>query len=164
MKLKNVSKKPLSMTKRKRTDKSKYKHQSTGDHCTCAAYIAEIMCMKYAEFKNVGSLPFKFWNVKPWDWTFKKQLFAARKLIKEYGEEAVVKAIHSKEWGKIFSLNNKRAIPIIKKYRKIVEEEKNKEIQELDIQENATSRKASFGKKSKLSKLRNLKFDGEEKE
>ena len=43
---------------RKRTEKSKYKHQSTGEHCTCAAYIAEIMCMKYAQFKNKGSLPY----------------------------------------------------------------------------------------------------------
>lgn len=162
--LKNVLKKPLSMTKRKRTDKSKYKHQSTGDYCTCAAYVAEIMCMKYAEFKNVGSLPFKFWNVKPWDWTFKKQLIAARKLIKEHGEEAIVKAIHSKEWGKIFSLNNKRTIPIIKKYAKIVEEEKKKEAQKLDVQEDAVARKTTFGKKSKLGKLRGLKFNGEEEE
>ena len=50
--------------KRKRTDKSKYKHESTGDHCTCAAYVAEIMCRKNAENKNEGSLPYKFWNKK----------------------------------------------------------------------------------------------------
>ena len=31
------------MKKRKRTHKSKYKHETTGDHCTCAAYIAEII-------------------------------------------------------------------------------------------------------------------------
>ena len=81
MTLKIVSKKhSYVMAKRKRTEKSKYKHQSTGDHCTCAAYVAEIMCMKYAEYKNVGSLPFKFWSVKPWDWTFKKQLIAANKI------------------------------------------------------------------------------------
>lgn len=165
MTLKIVSKKhSYVMAKRKRTDKSKYKHQSTGDHCTCAAYVAEIMCMKYAEYKNVGSLPFKFWSVKPWDWTFKKQLWAAREVIKNYGEEAVVRAVNSPEWGKIFSLKNKRAIPIIKKYQKIVEEENQKEIQELDVQEDAVARKTTFGKKSKLSKLRNLKFDGEKEE
>jgi len=150
------------MSKRKRTKKSKYKHQSTGDHCTCAAYVAEIMCMKYAEYKNVGSLPFKFWSVKPWDWTFKKQLWAAREVIKNYGEEAVVRAVNSPEWGKIFSLKNKRAIPIIKKYSEIVKKEKEQEAQQLDVKEDAETRKKSFGKKSKLNKLRGLKFDGKE--
>ena len=42
---------------RKRTEKSKYRHESTGDYCTCAAYVAEIMCKRNAENKNVGSLP-----------------------------------------------------------------------------------------------------------
>ena len=161
--LRTVSKKRSStMSKRKRTKKSKYKHQSTGDHCTCAAYVAEIMCMKYAEYKNVGSLPFKFWSVKPWDWTFKKQLWAAREVIKNYGEEAVVRAVNSPEWGKIFSLKNKRAIPIIKKYSEIVKKEKEQEAQQLDVKEDAETRKKSFGKKSKLNKLRGLKFDGKE--
>ena len=161
--LRTVSKKRSStMSKRKRTEKSKYKHQSTGDHCTCAAYVAEIMCMKYAEYKNVGSLPFKFWSVKPWDWTFKKQLWAAREVIKNYGEEAVVRAVNSPEWGKIFSLKNKRAIPIIKKYSEIVKKEKEQEAQQLDVKEDAEARKKSFGKKSKLNKLRGLKFDGKE--
>lgn len=165
MTLKIVSKKhSYVMAKRKRTEKSKYKHQSTGDHCTCAAYVAEIMCMKYAEYKNVGSLPFKFWSVKPWDWTFKKQLIAANKIINEYGEEAVVRAINSKEWGKIFSLKNKRAIPIIKKYNNIIKKEKEQEAQKLDVKEDAETRKKSFGKKSNLNKLRGLKFDGKKEE
>ena len=61
------------MQKRKRTAKSKYTHQPTGDYCTCAAYIAEVICIRNAEFKNEGSLPDKFWNKKPWNWTFKRQ-------------------------------------------------------------------------------------------
>ena len=147
---------------RKRTEKSKYKHESTGEYCTCAAYAAEIMCMKYAEHKNVGSLPFKFWNVKPWDWTFKKQLFAARKLIKRYSEEALIRAIRSPEWGKIFSLNNKKGISIIKKYQNIIKQEREKDLQELDVKDNPTTRSKSFGKKSTLSRLRNK--NGEKKE
>ena len=94
------------MTKRKRSDKSKYKHESTGDYCTCAAYVAEIMCKRNAESKNVGSLPYKFWSKKPWDWTFKRQLFAANKLLNKYSEEALVKAINSSEFRGIFSLNH----------------------------------------------------------
>ena len=90
------------MNKRRRTEKSKYKHESTGDHCTCAAYVAEIMCKRNAESKNEGSLPYKFWSKKPWNWTFKRQLFAANKLLKKYSEEALVKAVGSSEFRGIF--------------------------------------------------------------
>lgn len=141
--------------KRQRTEKSKYRHQSTGDYCTCAAYVAEIMCMRNAENKNQGSLPYKFWSKKPWDWTFKRQLFAARKLLKTFSEAALVKAIHSDEFRSIFSLNNPRALPIIKKYAKIVQEEQDKQ-QQLEVTENPIARKKTYGKKSSLNKLRSI--------
>lgn len=150
---------------RKRTEKSKYKHQSTGEHCTCAAYIAEIMCMKNAEFKNQGSLPYKFWNIDPWTTTFLNQVMEANKLLKKYSEAAMIRSINSPEFqsARIFSLKNRRALPIIKKYDKIVKDNLDKH-QELDVKENPTSRPASFGKRSKLSELRNMKFDGKKKE
>jgi hypothetical protein len=121
------------MTKRKRTEKSKYKHQSTGDYCTCASYLAELMCLRLAEHKNEGKLGYKFWNKKPWDWTFKQQLFTANALIKKYGETAVE----------------------IIKQSKILEENKESK-QELEIKEKPTIRKKTYGKKSKLNKLRGL--------
>lgn len=148
--------------KRQRTEKSKYRHQSTGDYCTCAAYVAEIMCMRNAENKNQGSLPYKFWSKKPWDWTFKRQLFAARKLLKTFSEAALVKAIHSDEFRSIFSLNNPRALPIIKKYAKIVQEEQDKQ-QQLEVTENPIARKKTYGKKSSLNKLRSIE-DGKKDE
>lgn len=149
--LKNLS----SMTKRKRTEKSKYKHQSTGDYCTCASYLAELMCLRLAEHKNEGKLGYKFWNKKPWDWTFKQQLFTANSLIKKYGEAAVVKAVNSPYLSKVFSLKNKRVIPEIIKQSKILEENKESK-QELEIKEKPTIRKKTYGKKSKLNKLRGL--------
>lgn len=161
--MKTAFQKQLSMTKRKRTEKSKYKHQTTGDHCTCAAYVAEIMCIRNAEFKNQGSLPYKFWNKKPWDWTFKRQLIAAQNLLKNYSEAALVKAIHSNEFYGIFSLNNPKVLPILKKYSIIVEQEASKN-QKLDIKEQAESRKRTYGKKSNLNKLRRLENNGEETE
>ena len=148
---------------RKRTEKSKYKHQSTGEHCTCAAYIAEIMCMKYAEFKNKGSLPYKFWNINPWKSTYLKQLYAANALLKTYSEAGIIRAINSTEFGRIFSLKNRRALPIIKKYDKIVKENLDKN-QQLDVKENPETRSSTFGKRSKLSKLRDMKFNGKKKE
>ena len=144
------------MTKRKRTEKSKYKHTSTGDYCTCAAYLAEMMCLRLAEHKNEGNLTHKFWNKKPWDWTFKQQLFTANSLIKRYGELAVVKAVNSPFLSKVFSLKNKRVVPEIKRQLKIIEEQANKK-QELDVKEKPTARKKSYGKKTGLNKLRGLK-------
>jgi hypothetical protein len=152
------------MKKRKRTEKSKYKHESTGDYCTCAAYVAEIMCRKNAENKNEGSLPYKFWNKKPWDWTFKRQLYAANKLIKEFGEHAVVKAINSDEFNGIFSLNHPKAKSIIKKYHIIVSEQESKPKQKIDYVEDAKTRSNSYSsKKSILQRLRKIE-NAEEKE
>ena len=150
-----VLKNPLSMTKRKRTEKSKYKHQSTGDHCTCAAYLAEMMCLRLAEHKNEGNLTYKFWNKKPWDWTFKQQLFTANTLTKKYGELAVIRAVNSPYLSKVFSLKNKRVEPEIKRQLKLIEDNKDKK-QELDIKEEPKTRKKTYGKKSKLNKLRGL--------
>lgn len=144
------------MKKRKRTDKSRYKHESTGDHCTCAAYVAEIMCKKNAENRNEGSLPYKFWSKKPWDWTFKRQLFVANKLIQKFSEAGIVKAINSKEFRKIFSLNHPSAERIIRKYHLIAEEQSKTEKQEVVYNENPTVRKKTYGKKNILQKLRNI--------
>ncbi len=144
------------MKKRKRTDKSRYKHESTGGHCTCAAYVAEIMCKKNAENKNEGSLPHKFWNRKPWDWTFKRQLFRANQLIKKFSEAGIVKAIASNEFRKIFSLNHPSAERIIGKYHLIAKEQSEAEKQEVVYKENPTVRKKTYGKKNILQKLRNI--------
>tara|TARA_R110000824_G_scaffold231356_9_gene419208 strand:+ start:3127 stop:3600 length:474 start_codon:yes stop_codon:yes gene_type:complete len=156
------------LKKRKRTDKSRYQHQTTGDHCTCAAYIAEMMCLRNAENKNVGSLPYKFWNKKPWDWTFKRQLIAANKILKDCPEEVLVKAVGSPEFKRIFSLNSPRAKTIVNKYRSqyIIDQEtkKDKVNKNLDIKKEATTRKKSYGKKSKFDKLRSIERGEEEVE
>lgn len=151
------------MMKRKRTEKSKYKHESTGDHCTCAAYVAEIMCRRNAESKNEGSLPYKFWNKKPWDWTFRRQLYAANNLIKCFSEEAIVKAINSDEFRGIFSLNHPKVVGIIKKCQLLLDEEKAKPKQEVEVKKDAKVRKNSYGGKNILNKLRKIE-NGEETE
>lgn len=150
------------MKQRKRTEKSKYKHESTGEYCTCAAYVAEVMCRKNAENKNVGSLPYKFWSKKPWDWTFKRQLFAANKILKDknISEQGLVRAVNSKEFDRIFSLNHPSAIGIIKKYQLIVDQEQNK-VQEIEYKKDATHRKKKLGKKNIFDRIRGIE-DGQE--
>jgi hypothetical protein len=151
------------MKKRARTEKSKYKHKSNGDYCTCAAYVAEILCANNAQHQNKGSLPYKFWNIKPWDWTFKKQVILARKFIKKYSEEALVKAVSSPEFSRTFSLNSPRAEAIVRKYHEIIKSQAAKEVQVLDVIENAKTSKKKFGKKSGLSKLREIEKRGKRK-
>ena len=162
----SASRKRLStMSKRRRSNKRKYKHESTGDYCTCAAYVAEIMCKKKAEFTNKGSLPYKFWNKPPWDWTFKRQMIAATKILKDHkiSETALVKAINSKEFGTIFSLNHPKAMTIIKKYQ-LMEDNKPKHEQEIEHKENAKHRNKRFGKKKNIFKRLKDIENGEEKE
>lgn len=145
------------MKKRKRTSKSRYKHESTGDYCTCAAFVAELMCKRNAENKNEGSLPYKFWNRKPWDWTFKRQLFIANKLIREFGEAPVIRAVESRDFHKIFSLNHPSTKRIIKKHKAIIATEQT-DAQEIEYKEKATHRKKAYGSKKNniLQKLRDI--------
>lgn len=151
--LKTALKKRSYMTKRDRSDKSRYKHQSTGDYCTCAAYLAEMMCLRLAQKKGVSGLSYKFWNKKPWDWTFKKQLFSANSLIKQYGEKAVLRAVVKME--SVFSLNNKRILTEIKKQLSLIDKEEKKE-DTLEVKKDAVQRKKTYGKKTGLNKLRGL--------
>lgn len=154
------------MKKRQRTSKSKYKHESTGDHCTCAQYVAAIMCQKNAESKNQGSLPYKFWNQKPWDWTYKKQLYKANQLLKDFSEEALVKAVHSAEFKNIFSLNHPCAVNVIKKYELIIKEEVERLRQnptKIEVNANPKTRSGGFSKKNNiLNKLRKIQNGQEE--
>jgi hypothetical protein len=142
---------------RKRSEKRKYKHVTTGDYCTCAAYIAEAMCLRKAEYNGISGLPFKFWNVKPWDWTFKRQMLLANKLIKEFGEACVVKAINGPEFKKIFSLNNPSVKKILANYKLIVDSQQASIKPEVEVvKEEIVVRTKTFGKKTSLMKLREL--------
>lgn len=141
--------------KRQRTEKSKYKHVTTGDYCTFAAFVAEAMCLKLAEFKNLGSLPYKFWNTGSWKWTFQKQMSLAREIAKTYPEQVLVKAISSDDFKTIFSLNNPRVPAILKKYNDIyLSQQQAKPIEVID---NPQRRSVTFSKKQgTISKLRKL--------
>ena len=147
------------MTK-ERTEKSNYKSPSTGDYCTCAQYIAEIMCTRMEEKENEGTQAYKFWNTPKWRKTYGYQIVLANRLAKEYPCEAIVKAINSKELKHMYSLGYPGLPKIIQKYQKIIESQKPTETN-IIIQEKPKTRTSSFGKKSQLQRLRNI--DGEEK-
>ena len=133
----------------KRTDLSRYKSPSTGDYCTGAQYIAEMMCQRMAENSNEGSLAYKFWNTGKWKKTYQLQIIAANRLVDEYDERAIIAALKSKRGQKIYSLR----FPSLKE---MIEEQV--EILKKPASSSATPRKP-FGQKSNLQKLRELDGD-----
>lgn len=141
---------------KKRTDKSKYQSPSTGDYCTAAQYITEILITRQAAKKG-KKLPHKFWNVQPWKTQFRKQIFWVNGLLKTYSAEAVVAALNSKDGKYIYSTAFPKLDYLIEleqaKIDKLKEDVKTVEINRASED---SSPRQSFGKKTQLSKLREL--------
>lgn len=105
------------MSNKKQTELSRYKSPSTGDFCTSAQYVAELVCQKKATHEKVGTLPYKFWNLPKWKKEYIRQVSLANKLIKEFGDEAVVKFIKSKSGSKTISLGARNVKSEIEKIK-----------------------------------------------
>ena len=142
--------------KKKPTEKSRYKSPSTGDYCTCTQYIAEIICNRMAEKDNIGTQSYKFWNTPKWKKIYQYQTVLAHRLLQKYTEAAVVKAIHSPECSRMYSLRFPPLESIIQKHQKIIEGQDKTE-KAIEFKEGATTRQhRGYGKKTKLQKLREL--------
>jgi len=112
-----------------------------------------------AEKENVGSQAHKFWNLPKWKKHYQYQVVLANRLVKKYTEAAIVKAINSPECKRMYSLRFPPLESIIQKYQKIIEQQEENSTT-IKVEENVMSRRhRSYGKKSKLNKLREL--DGE---
>jgi hypothetical protein len=106
----------------------KYKHIHTGEYCTFEAYVAEYIVLRRSERLNLGKPSYKFWTKgDPLHWIWKKQYGAAVQLKKKYSEEAILKAIQSKDFDKLLVIGiqngrgykvNPPAEIIIAKYQK----------------------------------------------
>jgi hypothetical protein len=150
----------------------KYKHIHTGEYCTFEAYVAEFIVLRRAEKMKLPRPGYKFWTKgDPNHWLWKKQLSAARALKKKYSEEAILKAINSKEFDKLLVIGiqngrgwkiNPLAEKVILLYHNKVEQEKNKPKQEhveiIEEKKEVSTRKTqSIAKnKSMFNKLRDL--------
>ena len=142
------------MTK-KQTDLSRYKSPSTGDYCTSAQYIAELMCQRMAERTNEGSLAYKFWNTKKWKKTYQLQVIAANRLVNKYNDRAIVAALNTYKGLKIYSLRFPGLEDMIKTEQSKLDSEPPAKSSSY---ENNTSSKPMkpYGKKSKIERLREL--------
>lgn len=140
----------------KRTNSSKYKSPSTGDYCTTAQYIAELMCQRMAENSNEGSLAYKFWNTEKWKSTFTQQVVLANRLLKNYDERAVIRALRSKRGSKIYSLRFPALADLIRSEQSYLEKELSGQ-KTIDVTSHHSKTVSKpFGKRSEINKLRDL--------
>ena len=150
------------MTHQRKKGKA-FKSPSTGEYCTAAQYIAEVLIQRKAEIDNKGSLPYKFWNKKE-NKAYTRQVQKLYTLIKEFGEKRVYDYIINKN-KRVYS-----AFPAWVKEgisRHFIRPHKNKDSnvpsEDLDIRKKPQK---AFGKKTLLSRLNALETnnDGEEKQ
>jgi len=96
-----------------RTDLSKYKSPSTGDFCTPAQYVAEIICQRQAKHEKAGTLPYKFWNKGKWKSIYIRQIGLANKLIKEFGENMFYNVIAGDDYIRCDAFGNVGRLEVI---------------------------------------------------
>lgn len=103
---------------KKRTSKSKYPSRYSPQGWVHAAqYITELICEKKAKTEG-KELPLKFWELKEWLKFYKYQITLANKLIKQYGETAIISALMDKRMWKTYSLRSPFLKNVIEEYKK----------------------------------------------
>ena len=146
-----------------RSNASKFKSPSTGEYCTTAQYIAEILIQRKAERENKGSLSYKFWN-KTQKKSYTIQIQAVSKLINEFGERKVYDYIVNKN-KRVFSAMPKWVKESVKKHIIPIEKisQDAEPIRDIDIN---TKPRKTFGKQTLFSRLNSVETnnDGKEKQ
>ena len=141
----------------KRSKVSRFKSPSTGEYCDTAQYAAEIMCQRKCEKDNEGSLAYKFWNKKQ-NRSYQAQIVAARKLIKEFGEDALIKYINSPRGKNTYSLGFFNPRPFVKKVvafmRHLLDQQPKPEENIVKQIDNTSKPRKAFGQKSLFSKIK----------
>ena len=139
---------------KQRSQTSKFKSPSTGENCTAAQYIAEILIQRKAESENKGSLAYKFWN-KTQKAAYTRQVQSVSKLISEFGERAVFDYIVNKN-KKVYSAMPKWVKEAVEMHAYFLSKKKEVIKQPKQIRKESVNSKPrkTYGKKTLFSKLR----------
>lgn len=133
----------------------KYKSPSTGEDCTGAQYITELILTRQASLGK-DKLGHKFWNKEPWKTRFRVLIFQVNGFVRLYGEEVIIAVLNSKEGERIYSLKHDWVSTLFDKEverRKVIEEN----MKVVEAQDNTESKpRQPFGQKNVKSKLREL--------
>jgi hypothetical protein len=138
-----------------RTELSKYRSPSTGDYCTAAQYIAEIICQRIADKDKIGTLAYKFWNQPKWKKIYIRQVGLANKLIKKHGDD-FVRFIKSKSGNWIVSLAMKGIDERFEKFRSTLTKEKPITEVKAPVEKAVFNSRRSFGSKTIFHKIKEL--------
>jgi len=141
---------------------SRFKSPSTGEYCTVAQYIAEILIQRKAEADNKGSLAYKFWN-KTQKKNYTRQVQAVSTLIGKFGESAVFDYIINTN-RRVYSASPKWVKEAVEKHKSALDRQPKQKIEVTEVsRDNIESQpRKTFGKKTLFSKLRNT--DGKNQE
>lgn len=132
---------------------SKY---SNGKEVTSAQYITEIICEKKAKSSS-KDVHYRFWVTKEWASYYRNQIPAANKLLKQYSDTAIIRALNDQRASKIYSLRAPHLIPIIEQEEKKLAAENKELTLELDRSEKRSFRKDA-PKNNIISKLKDLDY------
>lgn len=144
---------------KQQTDLKKYRSPSTGDFCTAAQYIAEIICQRIADKDKLGTLAYKFWNQDKWKKTYIRQVSLANKLVKEYGDD-FVRFIKSKSGKFIMSLGMRDIKQRFEKFRKTLDKSDPDDTIEVKKSERLEYKpRQSFGSKTLVQRIKEVDND-----
>ena len=97
----------------KRTDKCRYESRySPNKYVTAAQYINELICEHKARFDKT-ELPIQFWHLPQWKAFFMRNLRKIHKLLREFHELAVIKAVKSQSFSNCYSIFTEHFINLV---------------------------------------------------
>jgi hypothetical protein len=128
---------------------------SNGKDVSSAQYITEIICEKKA-LMDKEDLHHRFWTLPKWEKFYRNQISSAHKLIKKYGEKAVIRALNNSKASKIYSLRAPHLPAIIELEAKKLMTENSNLTKKFERKDQISHRKINQKNKSILSKLEDI--------
>tara|TARA_B100000902_G_C26546168_1_gene544906 strand:- start:53 stop:469 length:417 start_codon:yes stop_codon:yes gene_type:complete len=135
----------------------RYKSKYSKKTVTAAQYVTEVIC-EHKALRDKKDLYYRFWINKEWANFFRNQIATANKLIEQYGEKAVIRALNDSRSKRIFSLRAPSLLKTIKE--KVIEVEKENQTLTKKFDRNkSTEFRKRQNKKSIFDKLEDIDND-----
>jgi hypothetical protein len=131
---------------------SKY---SNGKDVSAAQYITEMICEKKAK-REGKDLHYRFWINKEWSAFYRNQIASANKLVKQYKEIAIIKALNNVKAEKIYSLRAPHLIAIIEQEERVLASKNNDLSLNLERKQKISYNKSRIHNNNIISKLKDL--------
>jgi len=134
---------------------SKY---SPDKQITAAQYINELVCEHKAAFDKT-KLPIKFWNIPQWSNFYKRNIRQIAKLLKQFDEVAIIRALASPTFQKSYSIFTDRFIGLVEKEQSVLFKERDVKVIHKEVNRETTNNELRKPQKKTggiLSKLQDL--------